>query len=305
MTGRLAQRKLPKKPKKSYKKIFLLTIFLAIALAIISLLAGRHWDGKSKLSIAVAKDGSASVLIIDPGISTLTTINIPGDTMVKASHGLGDWRLSSIWKLGVNEKLTPDFFRSTIVKSFKFPIENWGDDKFMNLVEANAEKKIRALFSHGSSNLGLMDKFQIMWFTLFLKNNSKSQIALEETSYIKKTKLTDGSSGWRINENIPLSLATLFVNHDLENLNVEIVDGSDRGGRETVNDVLDTLGIKVAVITKLESTDEEGEGCTVVTQNNEAGRELSKIFSCIFKNTKTNDNFDVQIILDKKFNKLF
>ncbi len=306
MKRRLAQRKLPKREKKSYKKIFLLSILLVFAFSIISLLMNRHWNGKSILSIAVSRsDGSASVLVIDPQSQTMTTINIPGDTMVKASHGLGDWKLSSIWKLGINEKLTPDFFRTTIIKSFRLPVEYWGNDDFMSLVDGIPGEKVSALFSRGSSNLGLMDKFQIMWFTLFVKNNSRTQIALDETPYIKKTRLTDGSTGWRISENVPLSLASLFVNHNLENLNVEIIDGGDRSGREMVNDVLDTLGIKVAVITKNENPVDLGKGCTIVTKNNEAGWELSKIFNCTFKNTETNDNFDVQIIIDQKFKEVF
>lgn len=303
MKSRLALRRQPKKPKnKSFLKIIVFLLFIFLAFVIGHLAFSRSWDGKSTLSMAISKsDGSAAVVILNPGASTITTIDIPRETLTNASHEMGQWRMASIWKLGEDEKLNPNFFKTTIAKSFRFPVSHFANESFLGLLNGTPNERLKGLFSPGISDFNLLDRFQSMWFSLFLKNGGMSEIALQKSGYLKKSKLPDGTDGWVIRDDIPLSVASLFVNHDMEDLKVEITDTGKSSAE--VNDILNTLGIKVAVINHID-TFTTGQNCQIIS-NNSKGEKLSKIFECNFKKMPTGDNFDIKIVLTKQFNQSF
>ncbi len=291
--SRLAQRKLrlqkhpAKKKKRGMWKILILILAVIIILAALIWNFGifRSWNGKSKISIADQKKGGVSIVVLDPASSTITTIDIPSNTEVEAAHQLGTWKLGSIGKLGDDEKLGGEFLKNTIINSFKFPVSAWVKD--------------------GQSNLTILDKLQIWLFTLSIGNSGKTNINLSDTNYLIKGKLIDGTMGYQINEVMPLNTKVLFTQVILAkaNLNVEIENaGAGKTNSNMVGKTIEALGLN---ITSIKDVDITNDDCIVKGTSKEALDEISKIFSCQKEETKASDNFDLEIILGKKFKDRF
>lgn len=291
--SRLAQRKLrlqkhpTKKKKHPVRKALILIIVVIIILAAVIWNFGifRSWNGKTKISIASEKKGSVSILVLDPSSTTITTIDIPGNTEVEASHQLGTWKLGSIGKLGDDEKLGGEFLKNTIITSFKFPIAAWIKDN--------------------KSSLTLLDRLQIWLFTLSVGNSGKTNINLGDSNYLIKGKLIDGTIGYEINEVMPLDTKVFFTQTILakENLNVEIENaGAGKTNSNMVGKTLGALGLNITSIKDVNVVDND---CIVKGTNKEALDEINKIFSCQKDETKASDNFDLEIILGKKFKDRF
>src|SRR5258706_12413025 len=191
--SRLQARKLGIKPKSKTKKppflrliVFAFLLFIFVLIAAYFLLP-RSWDGKSKfVSVSQTQSGDAIIQIIDPVNSLVTNIKVPADTLVEAANQLGSWKLGSITKLGIDKNAGSDFLKNTIIKSFKFPVDS-GD------------------------NLSIVDKVRIKLFLLTAANTGDSNLNLKDTDYLVRSKLVDGSLGWKIAETMPTNVAIFFT----------------------------------------------------------------------------------------------
>ncbi len=285
---RLTARRLSKtkKTSKNYIKYLVGVALLLLVIIIISFMTTRHWDGKSRLEIVkVEKNGEVVVEILDPSTSSISLIKLPKDTEVMASHQLGIWKLGSIWKLGQDQKFGGEFLRSTVIKSFKFPVEEWEGE--------------------GSGSFTFWDKVEIFAFNLSVKENQKITIDLADSDYLVRSKLSDGSIGYKISDKMPIFISTLFADPALFNKDINLVINnatSSDNVASSVAKVIEVLGIKVTSINKLS---ENNDDCIISGTNNTAMKKLSKIFNCQIVSKGSQNNFDVEVNLGKAFKSRF
>ncbi len=311
--SRLRLRKLklsqkPKKKKSSSKRFLILGIFVFIILVLgtVFFILPNSWNGSSKISLAIKKgDGGGAVIVLDPQTSSITTLEIPKDTLVFAANQLGSWKLSSIAKLGVDQALDGSFFKNTIIKSFKFPVDSWGGDSLLELISGNLFQKISSLISSDPTDLSFLDRVRIILYSVSVTNNGKTNINLKDTSFLKRTKLPDASLGWQIGESIPTSLQSYFTNTTIQDENLNVVIENATGDSEEVDVVsfsIETLGANIASIQTLPKADTD---CTVKGLSQPAVTKIGKILSCKTIFQKGSNNFDIEINLGVKFKERF
>lgn len=297
--SRLAAKKNPPK-KKKFGRWILLGLIIVLLIALIYIFFGPHiWDAKSRLSIALAKkNGDVAVITLDPSSSSITTIDIPGTTQVTASRNLGTWKLASIQKLGVNEKMDGgNFLASTITKSFRFPIEAWGDENIQSL-------SFFSLLKEKNTNLYLKDKIAIALFSFGIKSASRVDISLASSGYIFETKLPDGSEGFEISQNIPVKVASVFTDALISKrgVNVVIVDKMQSDSTSAlVGEIIEVLGAKISSI---EKSDVAPTDCIVVGKDPIVAK-LANLFKCKIEVKKLDSNVEAEITLGQNFKKRF
>lgn len=310
--SRLRDRKLGIKPttkpkKKSHLKFVLLFVLLFIVLITGAyLLMPKSWDGKSKIAIGVGRqDGIATVIILDPSSSRITTIEIPKETAVSAAHQLGTWKMGSILNLERDENFDGSFFKNTIIKTFEFPIDGWGEEPYINLISGNILKEIDAITAPESSNFSFIDKIRIAWFSLTIGTSGRNDINLSDTSYLERAKLPDATLGWVVNGTIPTNLQALFVNETIQNsnLNIAINNASgDNGQIDIIEKPIETLG---ANIVSIQNLSQENINCKVTGLSQIAVEKIANMFSCEVSFQKNNNNFDIIVDIGTKFKERF
>jgi len=88
------------------KKIFKLFLYLPVVLVALFILyvvimPAKYWDGKTRLSLAVAKkDGTSQIAVFDPQSSTINVVVIPQNTEVEVA-----------WNWGKMKSLRGDWFQ--------------------------------------------------------------------------------------------------------------------------------------------------------------------------------------------------
>ena len=287
--SRLAQRKLgvkpnsisKKKPPRNYLTVtFLFLLTSAVLLFLCYLFLPKTWDGKSKLSIvSQLTSGDVQVETLDPVNGNIFMLTIPADVLVDAANQLGTWKLGSITKLGVDKKLSSNFLKNTVIKSFNFPVED-------------------------TTDLTLLDKIRIKLFTMGVGSSDVSSLNLKDTNYLTRAKLVDGSLGWKIGNSMPTSIESYFnENFSSDNLAVIVNNATGESGEgNMVAAVVGVLGGNVASVQNLEPKD---YNCVVTGNNKDFVSKVAKLFSCKVVLAAPSNNFDVEIELGSLFKDRF
>jgi hypothetical protein len=307
--SRLAQRRLPPKRKRNYKKyIFLLPIIVIAILILWFFVGSSKWDGAGRLGLAIyEKSGDVTVANFDAEAGTITTILIPGTTQVEAAKNLGTWRLASIPKLGDNEKAGGDFVTSTITKSFKFPVEAWADETALGLTQNNLIGAIKSAFNTRRTNLSLKDRIRLALFSVGVKDSQHVEINLPDTKYIRKSQLPDGSQGYEITGDMPLSLMSVFSDSDISQAKLNILITNATGENKVAADVskiIEVMGGKVTSIQKISVN--ENLDCEILSRDfPEVSEKISKVFHCKVIGSDPSGNFNLEIKIGKMFKARF
>jgi hypothetical protein len=304
--SRLAQRKIVKTKRKFPLKLLLIPVFILLLVIIAVFTLPSKWDGKSKRSIAVQNSsGDVAVVILDPLVNTAAEITIPKETETDAAYGLGTWKMGSITKLGDDENLGGVFLKNTIIKSFDFPITDWADNNFLNLISGNLVQEFNAIFTTNSTDFSILDKIKIASFALGVGNNSRVDINLSHSSYLQKNKLTDGSLGWEVSGSIPSNIESYFSIQNIANKNINVLINNNTGTNSRARlfaNTLEVLGINVASIKIGNETD---MNCKVTGESKEIVSKIADVFSCEINIGKPADNFDIQVDMGTKFKDRF
>lgn len=310
--SRLTKRKLAKvkpvgKPKRKPLLLFVVLIFLSffVLLGVIGyFLLPRSWNGKSKTSIVTQQSsGETDVVILDPQTSSITNLEIPGNTQVEASYQLGFWKLGSLTKLGEDKGIGGVFLKNSIIKSFNFPIDSWEGTNLLDLTSGNILRMLRGIFTSGSTNLSFLDKIRIGFFSMTVGNLGRNILKLEDSSYLVRSQLPDGILGWKIENGVPSNIKAYFVdsNTNASSMNVLINDAS--GGESLM--VAKTLQVMGANIASIQPMALSKFDCKVTGFKVKVVDEIARIFSCGVNYSKPIDNFDIQIDLGSYFTSRF
>lgn len=267
---------------------FLIILLFLICLGIYPV-RSKFWDSKGKLVLVTnGRDQNITVSVIDPRVPTRTDIEIPKNVLVSVAGELGNWKLGSVWQLGVNEKKEGDLLVRTLVKNFGFPVVAWRDE------------------TSGETNLNWGDRIRLWLFRFKIDKNSQNIIDLTKTSFLKKTKLVDGEDGWRISGEAPSSVTAVFPQAEVlrAGYRAKIINYS---GNVTLGEnagrVVETLGIKIASIQKEEPED---FGCAVWGVDEKLIEKLKLLFGCEDKPTETGEgDYEVKLELGRDFARRF
>jgi hypothetical protein len=299
------------RPRKGTKSINLFVVLGVIVLILLLFLVKnffthRFWTGNDKLVSAVnLPSGDVAQIIFDPVSDEITTIVIPGDTQVEVARDLGIWKIRSVWNLGKNEGIGGGLLTQTISKSLKFPVYVWADSPAFGFTSPSPVAIIRAALSPYRTNLSFGDKVAIALFALKVKNVNRVEINLDETTFLKKKNLEDGTDGFVVSGLPSPKLYSNFVDDTFSSgtLRVVIKDGTGTvDSAKKVGELIEIMGGKVSAIIK-----EEGRNdvCDVSSKNVELSHKVALIFGCSEGSEKLPENFDLQIRLDKNFIQYF
>lgn len=300
----IADRK-KKKEKHSFPLFkFLIPIVLAAVLYLFLGLNTHVWNGKDKVSLVFREDaGNIGVTVLDPVLSEVTTLIIPGDTQVDIARNYGTFRIKNVWQLGVNEKIGGSLLAETVTQNFLFPIFLW-NSKSPGLDEGEAGRILNFIFLPGQTNISFGDRLRMGFFAMGVQDLGRSKIDLGKSQFLDKKKLNDGEPGYVISGPVSQRLTVYFSDNEIgdQNIKVNITDATGTSGiSEKLGEILQVIGGKVVSIDK-KSVSEDSD-CIVTGLNREAVKKISNLFSCKVGDQKT--SFDLDIRVGREFAKRF
>lgn len=297
-----------RKVKKGKKNFPFLKLIIPIAFIVIVVLfmklSTRFWNGTDKVPVVYKEvSGDIAVTILDPGLSEITTLVIPGDTEVDVARNYGTFRIKNVWQLGVNEKIGGNLLSETVTQNFLFPTILW-DGRETGLDSGSFAKLVSFVFTPGSTNVPLGDRIQMALFSLRMQDMGRSTIDLGKSQFLDKKILNDGQPGYEITGPVSQRLTVYFSDNNLGNQNIRVnitdLTGSP-GVSEKLGEILQVIGGKVVSIDK--KTSPEASDCVITGGNDEAVKKIASLFSCKIGNSRS--SFDLDIKIGEEFAKRF
>ncbi|OGM15345.1 hypothetical protein A2V56_03295 [Candidatus Woesebacteria bacterium RBG_19FT_COMBO_42_9] len=301
---RLKDLKVRRQRKFGFGKLIIFGLFASVAIWLFT--SSNHFAGENKLTItSPIGEGDVLVVTFDRKVGEVTSIKIPGDTEVSVAGQLGNWRIKSVWQLGINEGVGGRLLAETVTKNFKFPVNAWTDSQGLGLMEESLAARLKAVFYPYDTNLGLGDKISLALFSLGVRNFDRVEVDLSDSSYLKKTRLKDGNEGYMITSSMPQNLIVVFADSEMAVFGVRIILKNFSGDKTLSNDVagvLEVLGGKVAA-----SVDEQAEDkdCEVLAKKEIFAQKISRLFDCQIINEDPEGNFDLEVRVGRQFAKRF
>ena len=286
-----------------FLKIFLPVIVIAVLLVILKL-DTKYWNGNDKFALAFRlSSGDVAVSVLDPKLSEMTTLVIPGDTQVEVARNYGELRIKNVWQLGVNEKLGGGLLAGTIAQNFLFPVFLWSDSDAAALSGSNLAGILHFILFPKSTNITFGDRVSAGIFAMQTRGSGKNLLDLGKNQFLAKQKLNDGQLGYILSGVISPRLTVYFSDNDFaaKSLRVAIGDATGIAGvADKVGQIIEVMGAKIVSVDKKSIAD---GGCTVFGSDNMAVKKVAALFSC--KVSRDKGNFDLEIDLSSAFAKKF
>lgn len=289
-------------------KVFL-PIILILGIFAFFKFSTKYWNGNDKFTFAYRLDGGdVAVDVLDPKLGELTTLVIPGDTMVNVARNYGELRIKNVWQLGVNEKIGGRLLAETITQNFLFPVFLWSDMDARSLSDANVPGILRFVFFPKSTNITFGDRFSVALFALKTGSSGRNWLDLGKNQFLVKQKLNDGLMGFLLTGPVSPRLTAYFADNNFaeitnsgKTLRVVIVDATGvQGVADKVGQIIEILGGKVVAVEKKNGTSGD---CTVMGSDMEVVKKVAALFSC--KVSKDGGEMDLEIDLGQGFAKRF
>lgn len=282
----------------------IIPIILVLGLILYLIFGTKLWGISSKTSVVSSRsDGSAVVSVFDLTNEEITNLYIPASTQLEVSRNLGTWRVKSIWKLGINEKIEGELLRASIVKNFHFPVIAWADESIYKLASGELSGW-KSIFTGVKTNLSYPDRIRMAFFAMGVKNTKRLDIDLIKTRVLKTTTLTDGEEGYVVSNKIPEDIKALFSldNKEGKLLKVNIVNNLGLSDiASSVGETAEVLGAKVASI---DQKDLKNYNCEVGAVDAKIAKQVSLVFGCVVKG-QPKGSYDLEIRLGEGFKKVY
>lgn len=285
------------------KIIFVAAVFMA-GLYLFVRLNTKYWDGKNKVAFSFQiTDGDVGVIVADPGLDELTTLIIPGDTEVNVAENYGTLRIKNVWQLSHNEKLSGRLLPETVMQNFYFPLHLWSGPSGLALDRKDLKGVLGFVFNSSSSNIPFGDRLRLGIFSFGVQSLGKNDINLGESQFLRKEKLTDGQTGYKLSGPSSERLTIYFSDNEMSQAipKVYIIDQTGSfGTAELVGRIVEVMGGKVVSIDKRAT---KGDNCEVHGRSKTIVFKIAKLFSC--KVGSGGSDFDIEIDLGSEFAKRF
>lgn len=279
--------------------VFLLVIF---TLSFIFLF-GSIGPLKRVSLVTQANSGEVTYSLFDFDEGTVSNIRISPDTQVTVARSLGNWKLGVVGKLGENEKIGGLLLAETVTKSLKMPSYYWGESVYGAFGDGSFGGVLKAVFSFKKTSLTFADRVKIAFFSLGVRGSQRRSMNLTETKYLSRSKLEDGSLGYKVKEgDMPFELKAILADNDISNegSNIMLENGSGRDSAPTfIGAVIAVMGGKLSSISKVDANDTycviHGDAKLVTYQA------IAKTFDCKKEGKLSDYNFDIVIRIGKIF----
>ncbi len=293
-----AQKRKFKGTTNLWKYPLLLLIFLVCLFTLyLIIVPAKYWDGKTRLALAIQdKDGSVKLSVFDPQTDSITILNIPANTEVEVTRQLGSWKMGSVWQLGVNEKIGGSIISETASSSLRLPTETWADTPALGLTKDGTLAIWTAVFGNYKTNLNLKDRLAIGLFAQGVKSPQRNEIDLAATPLLVKTKLADGSTGYKVRDSAVAQISTYFADAQIskENLNVVIYYPRNRLQEvQKLGEVIQILGVKVTSLEPL--TQDLNFNCIINSQGNLTTKKIADVFNCKTEIKKNQTGIELRV----------
>ena len=177
---RRAQNSRIRREKKAQVYLGIGFIALVLGLILVNSLYQRAkssvWDGESRLSTVEQFDNNLMVQSIIPSQNRQIRLEVPGEVLVKAPFGFGEYQLGKVFELG--------------------ELENQGERVLIRSTQNLLGIEITGFKVGNQTNLSWWDKLRVSWFLNF---NLKSTLKLDlvERAVLSQEQLADGSDVFR------------------------------------------------------------------------------------------------------------
>jgi len=177
---RRAQNSRIRREKKAQVYLGIGFIALVLGLILVNSLYQRAkssvWDGESRLSTVEQFDNNLMVQSIIPSQNRQNRLEVPGEVLVKAPFGFGEYQLGKVFELG--------------------ELENQGERVLIRSTQNLLGIEITGFKVGNQTNLSWWDKLRVSWFLNF---NLKSTLKLDlvERAVLSQEQLADGSDVFR------------------------------------------------------------------------------------------------------------
>jgi len=289
------------RPKRRFLWVFVVAGFL-LAVYLLITLTTKFWNGRDKFNFVFNRgDGNIEVVVLDPEISEMTILTVPGDTEVEVARNYGTLRLKNVWQLGLNEKVDGDLLAGTVTKNFLFPVFLWSG--------TDISQPFRFIFLPGKTNIPFGDRISAVFFAIKGGRLGKTTIDLAKGQFLRKEILTDGQPGYKASGAVSERLTIYFADKDFseKGLKIYIKDATGVAGvAEKMGEILEVMGGKVVAVDRQAA---EETGCEVLAKEPLVAKKIANLFSCSIVRNKTDfvaeDGFSVEIKIGKKFAERF
>lgn len=286
------------------KPLIIIAIVVALLVGILGLLfqtLRSTWDGNTRLSVAILKDsGDMDVIVVDPATNKLVTIEIPGNTVVKAANQMGEWPLSSIGQLAENEGHSNDFIAHTITKTFYFPIEHWATEDALQIVGDNSIQSLLAVLKRFDSDLVFADKVKLAFKSMGIDSVDRYTINLSDSSYLKPQKLIDGNSGYEVTATMPASIASLFADQGVSQERAKIMIVNNTGTGAIARDMSKIVEVMGGKVYSVENGEEADLDCIISGNKLITVTKIASVFNCEIKTREAN-GYDIVLTIGTSF----
>lgn len=281
-----------------------LILFIAIVLFGFLRLNTKYWNGHDKISYVFGlPGGDVGITVLDPKLTELTTLTIPGDTEVDVAENYGTLRIKNVWQLSENEKLAGRLLPETISQNFLFPVYLWSGQNGKNIGEEDLGGIFEFVFANRNTNIPIGDRLYIGLFALKVGSLGKTQINLGASQFLHKETLNDGHPGYRLSGTPPEKLTVYFSDNDLSDSppRIYIVDATGSPGvSDKIGQILEVLGGKVVSIDK-KNTDLSD--CVILGSKKAVVQKVARFFSC--KPISGQTAFDLEVRIGQAFAQRF
>lgn len=283
---------------------FLIPVLIIVGIFLFFKFSIHFWNGKDKVSLVYREDnGDVTVTVLDPKLSEVINLIIPGDTQVDVARNYGTFRIKNVWQFGINEKIGGCLLAETVTQNFLFPVSLWSS-KSPGFNNGNVGQMIGFVFFPGQTNISFGDRIAMGLFVLKIQDLSKSTIDLGKSQFLDKKSLNDGQPGYAITGPISQRLKIYFSDNEIgeKGVRVNITDATGVSGvTDKLGEILQVIGGKIVSIDKKSVA--EDIDCAVSGLNRDVVKKIANLFSCKVGGTDT--SFDLDIKIGTEFAKRF
>lgn len=234
---------------------------------------------------------------------SLFLLTIPSNTQVDFSYSLGQLTLSSVWKLGEQEKIGGgELLVSTIRKNFSVPVNLWLSPQKKLFTEMKPFSRFRYFIFPAESNIGFSLRFKLFWFLTF---DLKETIVLDlsDTNVLEKTTLKTGTTGFLMKDDLPINLRAYFRNpHFIANdVFVSIINES--GNSVVVSSMEKVINVMGGSLISIRNENDSDIDCFVYSPSSHLAKIFSSVFGCIISDNPGSslNNNEVVLRIGKRF----
>ncbi|MCX7928303.1 MAG: hypothetical protein N2558_01290 [Patescibacteria group bacterium] len=243
------------------------------------------WDGKSKLSYVVYKENEhIQVVVFDPYYKELTNIVIPQDTFVNLARGLGKTKIKNVYNIGINEGLGGQLISETVTLSLALPVYHYVYGRSLKFEIGSFIENLKFVFFHLDSSFSFAEKVNFALQTIFSKDIKQTTINLDQTSFLRRAILVDGSEGYIKTPFMPQLVQSLFnVSDEVFTVSIMNYVGSTVDLDE-IKDTFASLGGKVILAKEIQDRknaylkDGRKIFCELKVNDKQLAKEIKKYF---------------------------